>query len=276
MKILFYLAAGNGDLINFTGVLRIIKLSHINYQLDILIPKKHLPLIANHPAISNILFIEDYPNIPIHCTHERHDTEVAKTFKGKYNHILNAWGCKIQSENDGDYAKTMFNLMKQYGFVLPFERADIHPVFYYDFNDYSKINEYSKLINKPLILLENESRSWDSPQKEYLPDINNYLKNNGYMTAGNGNEFDINLFDFNLKQCKLLFDTCGKGFLGLSSGMTCAIYAKPNDYINKLVCVSGIYDGWNLSKHVESKYTYKYFYKPYKVEDIKLLFKEIK
>lgn len=275
MKILLYLSAGNGDLINFTGVLRALKVVHPDYIFDMLIPKKHYVLIKGHPAVNNVLFIDDYPEIPIHCTHENHDAMILKIFKSKYNRVLNAWGCKIQSENDGDYANTMFKLMRQYGFVLPFDRYNINPVFYYDLDDYKKIYDFYEQVTKPLVFIENESRSWNSPQIKHLGKINEYLLSSGYMTAGNGSDYSIDLKDLNLKECKLFFDKMGAGFLGLSSGMTCAMYANPNDYINKTVCVSGIYDGWNVGAYLDSRVNYKYFYNPYTVNDIKILFKEL-
>lgn len=275
MKILFYLSAGSGDLINFTGVLEAIKITHVNYQLDLLIPKKHFYIVENNPCISNVLFIDDYPNIPNHCQTPNHDSVITKMFKSKYDHVLNCWGCKYQGENNGDYANIMFNLMKQYGFVLPYTRLDINPRFYYGLKDYQEVDALAKLSTKPTILIEQESFSWKSEQLPHLPGIKNYLRSAGYITAGNNPDDDICTKQLNLKQLKLFFEQQCTGFLGLSSGMTCAMYALPNHFIGKRVVVSGMFNGWNVKPHIASLHGYNYFNTPYTVEDIQILFKKV-
>jgi ADP-heptose:LPS heptosyltransferase len=80
MNILLYLAAGNGDLINFTGILQIIKNNYVEYNIDFLILKKHYDIIKNNPCIRNIMFIDDFYDIPKHCTLDHHDDIIIKKF----------------------------------------------------------------------------------------------------------------------------------------------------------------------------------------------------
>ena len=57
MKILLYLAAGNGDLINFTGILHIIKCTYPDYIIDFLVLKKQSDILKNNPCINESFII---------------------------------------------------------------------------------------------------------------------------------------------------------------------------------------------------------------------------
>lgn len=270
MKILFYLAAGNGDLINFTGVLNLIKCKHPEYEIDFLVLKRQSYILENNPCIGKLLFFEDYKHIPQHCTSDNHDNTVISTFCNEYNFVFSVWGCKIKdpSMNNYDYADVMAKLINEYGFNITYSRREIIPTFYYSSNDYLKITDYSKLNNK-IILVEDKCYSAQNLQAAHNESIYSYLRNSGYLLAGNGSNFDINISELNLKLAKLFFEMHCCGFLGLSSGMTCAIYSYPTLYVDKKVIISGQTPSWDFSKIVHGYKNYYYFNDHYDLQDIK-------
>lgn len=270
MKVLFYQCANNGDLINFLGILELIKITHMPYQLDFLIPKKCIPILKNHPAISNILSIEDFPQIPQHCTYYDHDKLVLKEFEDKYDLIINIWGCKDLSCK-GDYPASMAKIVREAGFVFGGTRKDFVGQFYFDADDYQKINKVNVL--QKIILCEGKTINWNSLQNDKLNDIYIYLRNKSYLLAGNGKEFDIDISKFDLRQVKLFFEQKCYGFLGTSSGMTCAIYTKPNHFINKKVIISGIFNEWNYLPYCSARDNAFFFKDVYNIDDIEIIFK---
>lgn len=272
MNILLYLAAGNGDLINFTGILQIIKNNYVEYNIDFLILKKHYDIIKNNPCIRNIMFIDDFNDIPKHCTLDHHDDIIIKKFENQYNYIFNVWACKLKDKTKQtfDYAKDMFSLMNEYGFNLKSERINMQPVFYYNKEDYIEIERnINNFLKSQIILVENECFSFENVQQKYNEEIFEYLREKGYVLAGNGDFFDLNISNLGLRQVKLFFEQYCYGFLGISSGMTCAIYAYPTFYTNKKILVSGQSSSWNFSNFIPGKNNYYYFNNYYDVKDVK-------
>jgi hypothetical protein len=273
MKILLYLAAGNGDLINFTGILHIIKCAYPDYIIDFLVLKKQSDILKNNPCINNILYFEDYPNIPNHCTLNNHDSIIFETFSNKYNYIFNCWACKIKdlTKQNYDYADVMGNLFKEYGFKINYNRIDIQPVFYYNDEDHTLVKNSinNGLLDKKIILFEEECFSEKNLQKEHNDEIKKYLKDCGYILAGNNESFDINVSSLTLRNIKLFFEKFCYAFLGLSSGVTCAIYAYPTFYINKKIIISGQVESWDFSRFIYGNKNYYYFNNFYNVYDIK-------
>jgi hypothetical protein len=279
MNILLYIAAGKGDLINFTGILQLIKDKYNDYNIDFLILKNQYDILMHNPCIRNIIFIEDYADIPKHCTFENHDELILKKFKKDYDHIFNVWACKLQdkSKQTFDYAKDMFSLMNEYGFDIKADRTNMQPIFYYKKEDYFAIeniieNIKNNIDQRKIILIENECFSFENIQEKYNKEIFDYLKYKNYCLAGNGEIFDINISSLGLRQIKLFFQEYCYGFLGISSGMTCAIYAYPTFYTNKKVLISGQHNMWNFSSFIPGKNNYYYFDNFYDIKDIKSLF----
>lgn len=252
-NILLYQAAGAGDLINFTGILLRLHQTY-NCKFDFLVRRKHRYILEAHPGVDNVLAIEDYPEIPDFCTKQGHDVMVQRTFKDKYKRILNVWGIKSRGPHTGDFVFMMNNLMHEYGLGVPFERKTLSPVFFYTQADIDKVTQYNSLDRAKTILIEDESFSWVSPQLQLLPSIHAMLRDKGYLIASNGNvcQPDISVKDLNLKQIRLFMQEHCKGFIGLSSGMTCALYSLPTAYTDHILLVSGIYDGWNIEHIVNS------------------------
>lgn len=278
MNILFYLAAGNGDLINFTGVLNVLKATHPHHKFDMLIPRKHFYIMENHPAINKLIALDDFPSIPQHCTLKNHDEMVCRYFRKSYDHILNCWGCKINDNNNGDYARVMLRLMSQYGFYLPVPRIDINPMFYYTYKDYEIVYAFAQkniLPNKRYVLVEEQSDGFKTPQSDHVNVIRETLKSKGYMVTGNLTDNDICVKSLNLKHIKLFFEQYCCGFLGLSSGMTCAIYAEPTYFHNKKVVISGLYPGWDVGANMKGRNSYFYFPNIYTTRDIDILFDKV-
>lgn len=272
MKILFYLAAGNGDLINFTGILNLIKARYPDYIFDFLIIRKQFSIIENNPCINKVLFFDEYPEIPNHCTLDGHDDAIRSVFNVKYDFILNCWGCKIKDprENNYDYADVMAKLMIEYGFDIRYTRREIVPTFYFSAKDYDAASKCAVTANnRKILLIEDQCFSAQNLQAAHNAPIFEYLKNTGYVLAGNGDGFDINISQLNLKSTKLFFEIYCYGFLGLSSGITCAIYAYPNFYANKKVIVSGQTPSWNFSEILFGNKNYYYFKDYYDIQDIK-------
>lgn len=271
MKILLYLAAGNGDLINFTGVLNVLKCKYPDYTFDFLVLRKQKSILENNPAINKVICFDEYPEIAPHCTLDGHDDSVHFVLSKQYDFIFNCWGCKIKnpSDNNYDYADVMGRLMNEYGFGIKYTRREIIPTFFYSSEDHITINSYRRPITDKIILIEDECFSAQNLQSVHNEPIFAYLKNVGYILAGNGDRFDINISQLNLKLTKLYFEECCYGFLGLSSGITCAIYAYPNFYIGKKVIVSGQTPSWNFSEILHGSKSYFYFKNNYDLQDIK-------
>jgi len=276
-RILLYLAAGSGDLINFTGILAKLHKMHMTYEFDLLINRKHSYIVDGHPGISHLLYLDKFPRIPDHCTKQGHDPIVQRTFKKQYDGIYNCWGCKTSSEQTGDFIAMMSSLMREYGFTLPYQRDELNPIFYYDHHDYHIVDKITGTPSKRIVLVEAEAFSWQSPQLSSLPQIIHYLKRSGYIVAGNdlSGPDTINVRRLNLKQLKLFFEKYCCGFLGISSGMSCAVYAEPNHYKDKIVAVSGIFPHWDVGEHLEARYysTYLYFPSVFTLDDVRIMFK---
>jgi hypothetical protein len=276
-KVLFYLAAGSGDLINFTGILLALKKIHQDYRFDFLINKKHSYVLEDNPAVRRIIYLDDYPRIPNHCTKHGHDTAVSSHFAKRYNGVYNCWGCKTTSPHTGDFIDMMSHLMREYGFNLPQQRHELNAKFFYSQYDGELVDGLVRGSKRNIVLIEAEAFSWKSPQLALMPHIITYLKRRGYIVAGNdltGPDV-IDTRRLNLKQLKLFFDRHCCGFLGISSGMSCAIYAKPNHYRGKVVAVSGIFDHWDVGIHLDARYegTYLYFPGTYSMDDVRIMFK---
>jgi len=274
MKILLYLTAGAGDLINFTGVVATMKRYYPDYEFDFLIKKKHAYILEEHPAINQLLFFDDYPHIPQHCTHINHDSYVHSALGGDYDSILGTWGVLLQGhDHHGDFALLMADLMRRNGFGLPVSRKELSPVFYYSTEDHIIVDKFwapYKNTKEKVVLIEDQCSSWHSPQQEHQPGIIEWFNKIGWITVGNHPSSKVSIQTLNLKQVRLFFNKYGNVFLGLSSGMTCAMYARPNFFANKKLLVGGIVPGWNLSNYLDCGNNYLYMNSVYGLNDIKL------
>ena len=167
MRILFYIGANNGDLINFTGILNFLKVFYPTYQFDFLIPRAQAYILNYHPGVNKILFLEDFPSLPNHVLMEYFDSSIKKAFLSSYDRVLGIWGCLTKSPDTNDFVDMMLNLMWEYEFKLPVKRQDVNGVFYYTTNDYVHVDNFYNSLpkGKRILIEEHAAKTWIPPQQ---------------------------------------------------------------------------------------------------------------
>lgn len=255
-KILFFMAAGNGDLINFTGPLLALKHEYPHLEIDFLCLKKHAYVLEGNPAVSNVLIIDNY-DIPIHCRQPGHAEKVIAIFVGQYEKIINAWAVDSfkrhgLSERHADFITLSMHTLRVNGFPLRSNRKECQAQMFFSDEDRTAVDQLvagsqGRIAGRPLALIENESFSWKSPAQKIWEQTQERLRHLGYATVGNGHAFEMDISSLNLKQVKDLFNRHCQAFAGVSSGMSCSIYSGPTDFGGKRVAINGLYPSWNLS-----------------------------
>ena len=89
-----------------------------------------------------------------------------------------------------------------------------------------------------------------------------------YCVCSTNLSSEASLKELNLKHIKLLFDKYAFAFLGVCSGMSCAIWTEPTFFPGKKVIVSGIAKGWNVSPFMENPSNFHFFFNKYSLEDV--------
>lgn len=264
MNILLYIFAGNGDLINTTGVVKQLKLQHPNVEIDFLVKGNQAYLLKNNPYIRQVLSLEDYGLIFTGKDPRSLDKDVLKIFTN-YNKCINMWTAKYQ----GDFPLCKTMILKDSGFPLKFNREDINGVLYPDEEDRAIVSDF---INKHLgfwqekdiVLIEDDSINarlfnlkGQLAQIQHQKNIALKLVERGYTVISNSIPNTIHCNNLSLIQIKLLFELVGDVFLGLSSGMTTTFFTEGN-YDGKMFIIAGIKE-WNYCTHIKSMQKYAYF-----------------
>jgi hypothetical protein len=257
MNILLYIFAGNGDLINTTGVIKQLKSQYPNLTIDFLVKGSQAYLLKNNPYIRQVLSLEDYGLVFTGKDPRSLDRNVLNKFKD-YNKCINMWSKK--HHEDFPISKTI--ILKEHGFNLKFNREDINGILYPDEEDrnivFDFINENLGFWQeKEVVLIEDDSingRTFNF--KDQLAQINHQkniaakLIEKGYAVISNSIPNTIHCNNLSLVQIKLLFELVGDIFLGLSSGMTTVFFTEGN-YDNKMFIIAGRKE-WNYCKHIKS------------------------
>jgi hypothetical protein len=260
MNILFFLHAGNGDLINFTGPLGALKAEYPEVNIDFLVTKKHSYILEGNPNVRTILHLDDYP-VPKYCKDAGHSEVIKSHFQSQYDRIINAWAVEHFSkhkmtERNADFITLSMKTLGANGFPLKSSRKSCAAQFFYNDDDRKQVDGFVELNRnaigtKKIVLMEANSFSWKSPEQPNVYNRLATLNKFGYITAGNGDKFDLDISVLNLKQTKLFFDKYCSGFYGLSSGMTCSIYARSTNFAEKNIVINGLYPSWNLVENFE-------------------------
>jgi len=250
-KILMHLAAGNGDLINTTGVIELFHKTYPNIQIDFLCLRKQSYLIKNTIGINHILNFEDFPLVN-HVVKTNYDSKINSLFKNKYDLIINMWQAEKRS---GDFPLMKREILESFGFTLPSDRKLIRGVLRANHQDLVVVENFSSKIRKRKVaLIEDDSITAKEygisnllEQIEHQKEINKFLMDNGWVTISNKLSSTYKCDSLNLIQIRFLFNYCDI-FLGLGSGMTMAIFTEPTDYNDKTMWIAGS-DQWNYTKY---------------------------
>lgn len=262
MKILIYLAAGNGDLINTTGVLLRLKESYPDIIIDFLCLRNQAYLLQDNPSINQLLFFEDY-NISKHVTSRTYDKEIKATFNG-YDKYINIW-----CPTTGDFPAEKLQLLINNGFKLPYTRDQINGAVFYRQSDIDIVKQFYadniKNSNK-IILIEDDSvggkvfhTSWQLKQIENNHKIGEILQQRDFNVISNNINNTISCKSLNLIQIKLFFELYGYVFFGLSSGMTTIFFSDSEYYTDKHFFIAGA-PVWNYCKYIKKMPNYYYYH----------------
>jgi hypothetical protein len=263
MKILFYLFAGNGDLINTTGIIKIFKEQYPHAEIDFLLKPSQKYLLKNNQYLNKVFTLEDFGLVFSGKDPRALDNEVEKTLPS-YDHYINMWTKKYQ----GDFPTSKVLILKDAGFPLSYNRKDINGILYPDESDFQKVDAFIDSLgdfqNKKVVLIEDESFNAHAfnvglqlQQLENQKQIANELLGRGFIVLSNNLPSTISVKDLSLIQTKILFEKIGDIFLGLSSGMTTVFFTEGN-YKNKMFIISGRPE-WNYCKHINGMEKYAYY-----------------
>lgn len=252
-KILLHIAAGNGDLINTTGVIEALYKKRSDLEIDCLVLKRQAYLIKNTIGINKILHIEDF-DIPDHVIKPDYDKQINKVFKDSYSKIINMWKT---TKNDGDFPQSKIHILNANGLPISVTRKEIRGVLRPSQEDIAIVDEFisKNRIGGRVALIEDDSVTARfcgmvhiKQQIRHQPHINKLLKDYGWATISNNLDSTYSSKSLNLIHIKLLFDKCCKLFAGLSSGMTTALFTEPSNYNGKYFFIAG-HKMWDYTKH---------------------------
>lgn len=270
MNVLFYLFAGNGDLINTTGIIKVFKEQYPDFRLDFLLKPSQKYLLKNNPYIDNVLTLDDLGLTFTGKDPRLLDRQILKVLPSYHKHI-NMWSNKYH----GDFPTSKALILKDAGLPLSYSRKDINGILYPDESDYKKVEEFINNIdlqNKKVVLIEDESNNahifnvnFQLKQLENQKQIAQELLKRGFIVLSNFLPDTISIKDLSLIQTKILFEKIGDVFLGVSSGVTTVFYTE-GSYKNKIFIISGRHE-WNYCPHVKSIEKYAY-YKNYDWENL--------
>jgi hypothetical protein len=263
MNILFYLFAGNGDLINTTGIIKVFKEQYPDFTLDFLLKPSQKYLLKNNPYIDNVLTLDDLGLTFTGKDPRLLDRQILKVLPSYHKHI-NMWSNKYHV----DFPTSKALILKDAELPLSYSRKDINGILYPDESDFQKVDAFIDSLgdfqNKKVVLIEDESFNarafnvgFQLQQSENQKQIANELLGRGFIVLSNNLPSTISIKDLSLIQTKILFEKIGNIFLGLSSGMTTVFFTEGN-YKNKMFIISG-WPEWNYCKHINSMEKYAYY-----------------
>lgn len=257
MNLLLHLAAGNGDLINTTGVIIQLKAQYPQITIDFLCKKSQAYLLQLNPAINEVLHFEDY-GILLKTGHPKsHERQVITNIMG-YDKYINIW---CNSPFDGDFPLSKKELLKKHGLGLNCSREDINGVLFPTERDLDIVHQFAELHlsekRRKVVLIEDDSfNAKFFRNSEQLSQITSQrliakelLKRDFYVISNNI-EKTILCSDLNLIQIKCLFELYGDIFLGLSSGITTSFFTNSDHYENKMFIIAG-QPQWNYCKFIK-------------------------
>lgn len=284
MKVLLHLCAAAGDLILFTGILHYLKVEYPGVEFDFLCRRIHASVLKNNPNLKNLLILEDYDSPwngaearPSSMTH--YDEWIEKTFKGKYDKILNCLPARFPEIAIPNLSiiGNVLRVMGYCGFPVKASEAEMNPIFYYDREDYVKADELYKKIRNSVVgdfsicLFEDRAHTLFNPSQEVTNGILKTWMRNGrinkqlkderkYVSVGNNLNNDFLVKDLEIKQIKLFFDKYCDYFFGMTSGISCGLTAFPSELINKkaIVCFPEAFKLINFYPYQSSTFTVKW------------------
>jgi len=252
-KILLFLGAGAGDLINTTGVIIKLKQNYPNLIIDFLCPAKQSYILKGNWAVTNILHFEDY-NIAPHVMDKKYAVGIEEALPG-YEQYINIW----KSEH-ADYIIGKIQILQKHGYSFTYKRDEVGGSLFPDTSDFFSVKEFlakNNIARGRVCLIEDDSitgRVYKQPiilkQLGLQPKIAEKLAQRNYTVISNNLPHTISCSSLNLIQIKMMFEMVGSLFLGLSSGMTTAFFTYPNRYEDKYFMISGM-PSWNYMPYIK-------------------------
>lgn len=282
MKVLLIICGGVGDLIHFTGILQHIKIEYSHFKFDVLCKKNQSFVLKNNPNVEKILILEDYVPGDFSTnknpsTSDEREEEIKEKFKNDYNTILNLSSKKditeISEKIKGRFSVIDFLkiVMTKRGFPTKAPLKDMHPIFYFDYEDYIKAQELYKEIKYSVgsdlfvCLFEDESYSFPSKEQKQTNNVLKIWMKSGYanrlvgnkkryISVGNASTNDFQTNHLSIKQLKIFFEKYGDYYFGMFSGITAGLTALPADFSKKraITNISGLLYGESHYPYLEN------------------------
>lgn len=266
MKILLYQSASEVDAIAMLGLAQVLGEQH---HVDILVPKKQAYLFEGSIE-GTILYFEAYP-LPQQSSQRGLAVKIDQHFGRAYDTCIHTYVPShvpryFEDEYDKDRITHLYGVMSTIGITLP-ERHRLQHNFIYTEADEALVNAFAKSINiaKPIMLCD-ENEGFNKPTW-FTPSFLLELKSFGYVLAGRGAQYDINLAALDLKQISLFFASrCAAATL-LYNSITHAILTQSCEFTNKKIILCAPHNTCNLTKAVSQepeKYAFVVLSKPTK------------